>query len=197
MAIPPYAMQAILQQGQSGGGGGTFWNAFPSLMQGIFGHSNSPYDKAGKTYKEYLDKSTNAFNTFRDILDREKDPSAFVNKLMGDYQESPWAKNLQTNARRAAINAGSASGLTGSTPLMNQISQNASNISSEDQQNWLKNVLGVNSEYLSGSSHIADELSKLFGGAGEYLGGTAYGSENAKNSDRSDLWSGIAKLFGG
>ena len=94
--------------------------------------------------------------------------------------------------------------MTGSTPLQLQAQQNAQSISSGDMQNWLQNVLGINTQYGAGlhnqeqmGQHASDILSQLFQGAGEYKGGTNYGQEAGEQSDRNALWAGIAKMFGG
>jgi len=55
---------------------------------------------------------------------------------------------------RAANNIGSATGMTGSTPMMQQAQQNAQNISSGDMQNWLSQVLGINNQYGQGEAGL-------------------------------------------
>jgi hypothetical protein len=192
-----------------------FGAALPGLAQGFFGDSGKPYEEAWKGYKPFFEKAqksqnpffnagTQAIPQFQEWLNSQKDPSAFINHLMGGYQESPWAHYQQQQGIRAAQNVGSATGLSGSTALQQQAQQNAQGISSQDMNQWLQNVLGINTQYGSGlqhqeqmGQHAGDFLSQLFSNAGEYKGGTNYGQEAGEQSDRNALWAGIAKLFGG
>lgn len=205
-----------MQSGNSFGSNSTAPQAaIPGFLQFLFGNSGAPYEKANEAYQPYNQQARNVQNPFyragtsalpqfQDWLTGMKDPSAFINKLMGGYAESPMARNLQQASMRAGTNAASADGTVGSTPFAEQMQQNAGQISSMDQNNWLKNVLGINTEYGAGldrqigyGQHSADALSKLFGDAGEYAGGSAYGEQYGKNQDKNALWASIAKLFGG
>lgn len=195
--------------------GHQFWGGFPGIMQGMFGDSGRPYQRAGDAYKPYYEEAKGyqnpffsagqgAIPDFQKWLQGQQNPSGFINNLMGQYQESPYAHYQQQQGMRAARNMGSATGLTGSTPLMQQAQQNAQNISGQDMNQWLQNVLGINTQYGAGQSglmgmgqHAGDYLSQLAGNAGEYMGGTAYGREAGRQQDQNSLWSGIAKMFGG
>jgi len=201
--------QAGQQAGQQIGG------SIPGFLQYFFGHSGAPYEAANKAYTPFYNQAkeqqnpfyqagTGAIPQFQDWLGQMKDPSGFINNLMGKYQESPFAKFQQQQGMRAAQNMGSATGLTGSTPLQMQAQQNAQNISSQDMNQWLQNVLGVNNNYgsglfneMQGGQHSADMLSQLMQGAGEYRGGTAYGQAAGEQNDKSALWGALGKLFGG
>ena len=77
---------------------------------------------------------------YQDWLQTQKDPSKFINDQMANYQESPYAHYLQQQSMRAGQNAASASGLSGSTPLMQQMQQNSGQIASGDMNQWLQNV---------------------------------------------------------
>lgn len=207
--MDPEMMEMMAQAGHQ------IWSGVPGIAQGLWGHSDRPYQKAGEAYQPYYHEAQGYQNPFfqagqgalgdyQGWLKGQQDPSGFINHLMGQYQESPWAKYQQQQAMRAAQNMGSASGLTGSTPLQLQAQQNASNISSGDMQNWISNVLGINTNYgtglqglIQGGQGAANNMSSLASNAGEYMGGVNYGEQAGKNMDRNSLWSGIAKIFGG
>lgn len=209
MAASGMMIPALMQAGQAVGA------SLPGFMQYFFGQSDRPYKKAEEAYGPHYKRGREAQNPFyaagtgaipqyQDWLSNMKDPASFINKLMGQYQSSPWEQIMQQQARRAGVNAASASGLIGSTPYLQQAQQNASQISQMDMQNWLKNVLGINTEYghgqenlMTGGQHAADMLTNLENEAGQYYGGTAYGQEAGRQYDRSGLFSGITKLFGG
>jgi len=196
-----------MQQGQmmSGLGG---------LLGGLFGDSGAPYEDAMKQYREWAGKAENVQNPFlnagtgaigkyQDWLKGMQDPSKFINNMMGQYQESPWAKYQQQQAVRAGQNAASASGLTGSTPFAQQLQQNASNISSQDMNQWLQNVLGINTQYGQGQNNLmgyganaANALTKMYGDMGQQMGEAAYGQKAGENSDFMNMLGGGIQLAG-
>ncbi len=204
------AMMAMLLNKGSGA-----MEGLGSIFGGLFGNSAGPYKDAAKEFQKYMQMAQGSQSPFfgaglgglqnyQNWLGGMQDPSQFINKLMGGYQESPYAKNLQNQAMLAGQNMGSASGLTGSTPLMQQMQQNAGNIASGDQQNWLKNVLGVNSEYgqgqnalMQGGQHAADMFSQLFQNQGQGMAGLKYGEGAGKNQDFMSILGGLFKLLGG
>lgn len=210
----------------NGGGGGSFWdNAFQSgrnssqgffgLLQSLFNNNKSPYGEgfnATQPYYEgakefqnpFVKQGQEASGKFNSWLDNMQNPTEFINKIMGSYSQSPWAKNLESSAVRAGTNAASASGLTGSTPFAQQLQQTGANISSQDMQNFLQNVLGINSAYGAGENmqvergqHASDILSQLFSNQGNMAGGAAYGDQAWENQNSDSTWANIAKMFGG
>ena len=127
-----------------------------------------------------------------------KDPSQFINNLMGKYYQSPWAKNMIQQSNNAGTNAASASGLTGSTPFAQQLQQNAGNISSQDQNNWLQNVLGINTQYGAGQQSLANmgqSSANTLGDIYNRIGEGAYGARAGENQDRNNMMSGFLKMF--
>ena len=186
-----------------------------SILSGLFNDSGAPYESAMGEYQKYLDQAkqmqnpfyqagTSAIPQYQNYLNTMQNPSQFINNLMGQYQESPYSKYQQQQAMRAAQNMGSASGLTGSTPLMQQAQQNASNISSQDMNNWLDRVLGINTQYgqgignlMQGGQGSANALTNLLAQYGQLMGQGAYGKEAGEQADLSNLLSGIGSLASG
>jgi hypothetical protein len=127
-----------------------------------------------------------------------QDPTAFINNLMGGYQESPYAHYQQEQGMRAGTNMASASGLTGSTPFAQQLQENSQNISSKDMDQWLQNVLGINTQYGQGlntninrGQQSGNMLSNIYSNLGNQMGGGAFGSTMANNAKFSDILSGL------
>ncbi len=194
----------MLMQGAQGGKG-----ALGGILNGLFGNGGEPYDKASKELGDFWNRATgfqrpyqeagqNAIPQFQEWLQGQKDPSGFINNLMGGYQESPYAKFQQQQSIRAAQNMGSASGLTGSTPLMQFSQQNARDISSQDMNQWLQNVLGINTQYgaglaglMSGGQNSANSLSNLAGQFGQDIAKMAYGKSEAERQQRGGIWGGL------
>lgn len=194
---------------------GTLPAALPGFLQGMFGHSGRPYEKAANTYRDNFNQAPSyqepyneagqiAMPQFQQWLQKMKDPSGFVNSLMKGYNQSPWAKFETDQAQRFNTNQASASGLIGSTPYQQAGEQYAHDISSQDMQSWLQNVLGVNTQYgsgqqslVNGGQHSSDILSQLFSHFAENMGQAKYGEEAGKQGDQNSIWAGITKLFGG
>jgi len=187
------------------------WDSLGSITGGLIGGSSGkdPYKKAMKQYEKYgnqaasfqnpfFNAGTGAIGDYQNYLNNMKDPSKFINDLMGGYSASPYSQYLQDQSMRAAQNMGSASGLSGSTPLTQFAQENASNIASGDMNQWLQNVLGINNQYGGGLEKMmgmgqgaANNLSNIFGNLGQQMGGAAAGSQNYKNKNLNDILSGI------
>jgi uncharacterized phage infection (PIP) family protein YhgE len=154
------------------------------LFGGLFGDSGKPYDKN----QEYLEKAQQSYGPYQEWLNSQKDPTQFINNAMGQYQESPYAHNQQLQSMRAGQNAASAGGLSGSSPLYQQLQQNAGNISSHDQNQWLNHVLGINTQYGQGQQQYGNAMSSLY----DKMGENAYGKQAGKNQD---FWNSIGSGF--
>ena len=164
---------------------GMFGGGLLDLLEGMFRHSDKPYQQN----QDYLQKGLESYGPYKEWLEQHKNPNEFVNNLMGDYSESPYAHNLQQQSLRAGQNAASASGLSGSTPLMQQLQQNAGNITSQDQNQWLQNVLGVDTNYGNGQKDYANSLNSIYGNMGE-------NSYNQNTAKQNDFWKALGGGFG-
>lgn len=197
-----------------GGGAG-------GLLASLFsGDPSAPYKAGMDKMKEYTGQAASFQNPFysagtaaipeyQDWLKGMSDPTKFINDIMGQYTESPYSKYEQDQAMRAAKNMGSASGLTGSTPLQLQAQENASNIANKDMERWLQDVLGINTQYGSGlqreigsGQESANQLTRLFSELARQLSAGAFGSKMAdmKNTggmfgDLASIGTGIGSLF--
>lgn len=224
--MDPATLQMLMGMfGGGGGGGGGMGQLFGvggagqqgyggrsplgGILGGLFGHSDRPYKDAMKQYQEYMGKAEGVQNPFLDFgkrampgyeqwLSGMKDPTAFINKTMGGYQESPYAKYQQEQGMRAAQGMGSASGLSGSTPLTQFAQQQAQDISGKDMNTWLQNVLGVNQQYGQGlfgqmgmGQHAADILAQMYGQMGQNMGGLAYGAGQGRQNDLMGILGGL------
>jgi hypothetical protein len=185
---------------------GMFSSGLGGLFGGLFGNSGKPYDayqqwaeKAAQQQQPYTQAGAQGLNNYQEWLNSQKNPTEFINGLMGDYNESPYAQYQQKQSLRAGQNAASASGLSGSTPLMQQLQQNAGNISSQDQNQWLQNVLGINTQYgqgqqnlINGGQNAANSLGNIYNNQGE----AAYGGQAGKQQDFWNTVGGGLGIFG-
>ncbi len=208
--MDPMTMMSFLQQAHN-----SLYGGLSGIGEGLglYGDSSEPYKNAEDTLHNFYNQSkgfqnpflnmgTSAIPQMQDWLKGMQDPSSFINNLMGKYQESPWAKFQQQQAIRSAQNMGSQSGLTGSTPLTQFAQQNAQNISSQDMNQWLQNVLGINTQYgqglgneISGGQNAANTLTNAATGFGEDIAGMRYNEKAAENNQRGNLWGGIFNLI--
>lgn len=210
-----------VDMGSSGGGGmggmspggNTPWGSLVSmgghLLSDLFSHPGQPYQNAMNQVGQYTQQGANALNPYaqgganeipqyQQWLKSMQNPSQFENNLMSQYQESPTAKYMQQQAVRSAQNAGSSSGLMGSTPMEQQVQQNASNISQQDMGNWLQNALGINTQYGQGMNNMintgeqgANSLANLYQNEGNTMGNLAYGQGVAQNQNQANIFSDI------
>lgn len=197
-----------------------FWNFMtagtPALasgasgfLGGLFGDSGAPYEAAMDQYKKWAQQAqkyqqpfyeagSNAIPQFQNWLNTMQDPSQFINTTMGGYQESPWAKYQQQQAMRAGLNAASMGGLPGgaggaglgSTPMTQFAEQQARNISSQDMNQWLQSVLGINTQYgagqaglMSQGANAANALTNMYGNMGQQMGEAAFGRKSGESQD--------------
>jgi len=185
-----------------------------SILGGIFGASNDPYKAGMDQYKKYAQQGINVqqpfynagqqgMGNYQNWLQQMQNPSQFINNTMNQYQQSPWAQNEQQQAMNMGNNYASANGLSGSTPMAQQMQQNASNISSQDMQNWLGNVLGINSQYGQGQQNLmgvgqnaANQISGMYGNMANAMGSGAYGSAANQNNSWGNILGGLGGLVG-
>lgn len=201
--------------GMGGGAGSMIGSGLGGLFGGLFGNSGAPYDAAMDQYQQwgkkaqdvqnpFLQAGTGAIPQYQDWLKGMQDPSGFMNNLMGNYQQSPYAKYLTNQSLRAGQNAASASGLSGSTPFLEQMQQNAGNIASGDMNSWLQKVLGVNNQYGQGVGNMmnmgqnsANALTNMYGDMGKNMAEQSYNKKAAEGNDFWNMLGGGAQLAAG
>ena len=184
-----------------------FSSGLGGFLGGLFGDSGKPYEEYQKwgqqgvdAQKPFYNAGVGAVGNYQDWLNTQKDPSGFINSLMKNYNQSPYNTFLQKQAQNAGTNAASASGLIGSTPFLQQSQQNAANIGQQGMQDWLSQVLGINTQYgqgqqnlIQGGQNSANSLGTLYNQMGE----AGYGKEAGKHQDFWNTIGGGLGMFGG
>ena len=192
---------------------GGFGGGLASFLGGIFNDYEAPFREGGEAARPWWDKSANEWDPYsqfgqrgigkyEDWLNGMQNPGDFINKAMGQYQESPWARFSKDQAMRAGMNAASAGGTLGSTPFANEMAQQAAGISSQDMQQWLDRVLGVNTQYgqgwqnaINGGMNAAGGRSNIFQNRANMEGGIAGGEAAARNQRWNDIFGGAGQMF--
>lgn len=200
--------------------GSSFGKGLNGLFQGMFGPNPAePYQDAEDSLQNFYNQAQGAQNPFyqagigaipqyQQWLSGQQDPSQFINKIMGQYQESPYAKYLQDKTLRTGMNAASAGGVgnmggagLGSTPFLQQAQENSANISSGDMQNWLSHVLGINTQYgqgtqnlMTGGHNAANTLSQLAQNFGQDISQMKWNEKRAQQDQSNDLFGGLFNI---
>lgn len=202
---------------QMGGGGNPYtqYGLIPGLIGNLLGGGPSdPYQDAMDQMRKYEQKAagmqnpfwqagTGAIPQYQAWLKTMQDPTKFINQTMGQYQQSPWARFQTDQAMRANTNAASASGLIGSTPYQQAGEQYARDISSQDMNTWLGNVMGINTMYGQGlnnmmgmGQHAADAMTNFYGQMLDPMGIAAYGRSGANEQNMWNMMGGIGQMAG-
>jgi len=158
-----------------------------------------------QNYNPYIQRGSTAYDTMTPSLNRmTTDPTGFIDELMKHYQESQGYKLKRDEGLRAAGNTAAAGGMRGSLSDIETESRLADSLLGDDMQQWLQNVLGIQKEGLQGESHLYDTgfdaTKNLTGDLSNVLGtkaSLAFQGQANKNQQKSDLFSGLMKAFGG
>lgn len=190
-ASSSYSLGALIS-----GLGNLFGGDDPSqAYQAAQDQANKYYGMATNTQQPFYNAGTGAIPQYQQYLQQMSNPTGFINNIMSQYQESPWAKFQQQEAQRANNNMASAAGLIGSTPWQRAGEDYARNISSQDQNQFLQNVLGVNTSYGSGLNNLLNYganagniLSQLYGQQANTNANMAYGGAAADQNQNQSMW---------
>lgn len=152
----------------------------------------SPYQQAG----------ANQLGTLTGAENKLLDPSALLSNWMSKYQESPYAKQSQSNAKSAGLDAASSMGLMGSSSALNNIQKSSSDIMNADRSQFLNDLMqkymsgvGIGQNIYNTGAATAGNMGNQALGVGENLGQAAYGARAAPGNRMADMMAMAAKMF--
>lgn len=137
------------------------------------------------------------------------DPSALLDKWMGSYNTSDYAKRSMDNAKASGLDAASSMGLSGSNAAVHNIQNSSSDIMNADRQSYLNDMM---TKYMAGigigqnmygigastagnmgnnMSHMGDQAMNF----GQNMGQAAYGARNAPGDMLKNLLAMGAKMY--
>jgi hypothetical protein len=158
-----------------------------------------------KYYDPFINRGNEASNTLNPQFNQMSgDPAQFLEGLMGKYEPSRSYQLRNQEALQSAGNTAAAGGMRGSLGDIKNESRISDALLGDDMQQWLNNVLGIQTRGQTGLGHEADtgyDASKsLSGDLSNVLGtqaGLAFQGQANQNQNRSDKLSGILQALGG
>lgn len=174
-------------------------------FSGIFDPGKA-YRSAGKEIKKgyeqgqgYLDPYNQAgmgqINKLTGAQDRLMDPAALQNEWAKGYQMSPYAQQLQDQAKAGGMDAASSQGLLGSSSAINAIQQGSSNIMNADRQQYMNDLMqkymtgiGVGQDIFHQGGSAANQMSQNANAYGQNMAGVKFGEGNAMMNQAMNMF---------
>lgn len=166
-------------------------------MLDSFLHPEKGYKKAGeqqeKYYKDaqgnlqpYNQNGQDQYGRLNDQANQLNDPAALQNKWAAGYEESPYAKQMEGQAKEAGMGAASSMGLMGSSSAVNNIQQSSHDIMQSDRQQYMNDLMnkytqsiGIGQNLYGQGQQAAGQMSQNSMNQGTAMGNIAYGQQNA------------------
>lgn len=186
-----------------------------SWLSSLFGGGKNPADSAmpylnqipGQTLpymQPYFNAGTQALNPLQDQYSHLLgDPGSFMNKMGESYQQSPGFKAAMENALTAGNHASAAGGMAGTPQDQFQQMKMATDLTNQDYNGWLQNVLGLYGAGLSGEQGLAgmgqqagQSMADMIAQTLAQQGNMAFRGQQEQNSQRNSMLGGLGKLGG-
>jgi hypothetical protein len=104
----------------------------------------------------YFNAGKEGLGAYQQGVNQMADPSAFYEKVLGNYDVSPAAKFRLAKTMDQLKNASYANGMYGSGAQRQGEIDYANEEIGADQQNYLNNILGIFGNYLTGQNNLAN-----------------------------------------
>lgn len=130
----------------------------------------SPYQQAG----------VGALGNFASFNQNYANPTQAYNNIMGNYQMTPAAQFQMQQMNKNMQNQQAAGGITGSPAAMKDMNQYDQGLVSQDQQQYLQNVLGIGNTYTNNLSQMMGE---------------GLGAAQGMNQNRMQLGGDLSQLY--
>jgi hypothetical protein len=118
--------------------------------------------------------------------DKLLNPAGLENEWSSGYEMSPYAQQMQKQAKIAGLDAASSQGLLGSSTSLANIQQGASNIMQRDRQQYMKDLMekymagiGIGQNQYNTGAQMGGQMGTQALGVGEQRGAGVYGAANA------------------
>lgn len=201
-----------MSRGQLGAGAGGLIGAG---LGGLFADWNNPADAASPYFDQIPGQLEKYFNPYIQAGNRAlpgleqqygkliTDPSGRLNEIGAGYQQSPGFQFAMQQALQGAGHASAAGGMAGSPMAQQQSMQLASDIASQDYNNYMRNALGLYGQGLQGQHGLYNTGAESGMRMGENLASVlaqrarlAYEGQNAENQRSGGIWGSIGSGLG-
>ncbi len=123
-----------------------------------------------------------------------KDPVAFMNNIMSQYQESPGFKFKKDQLLKQAGNTAAAGGMRGTGQDVFNEDMLTNSLMSQDMQQWLQNSLGIlgtglgeENQLFNTGFNASSDLANILGSNLTQEGGLAFQGQAQQNENANDL----------
>lgn len=186
-----------------------------SWLSEWFHGGKSPSDAASKytnqipkTIEKYgkgaFERGERAGSALEDALSKYLNPQDYYNEIMSGYMPSEAYKFKQARMSDAAANTAAAGGMRGTAADQLKQQELTQSLLSSDMQDYLKNILGIESTGLQGEEDLYGKGTDVGRGMSSDLanylnqmGDMAYREQMQKNQAPWDALKGIGGIIGG
>ncbi len=156
------------------------------------------YKKAGEQYEKYynqaqgymdpyMQQGKNQMGRLNEAENSLLDPAGLENKWASGYEMSPYAKQMQDQAKGSGMDALSSMGLLGSSTGINTLQQGASNIMNKDRQQYMNDLMdkyktgiGLGQGMYNTGAGMASNMGTNAMNQGNRMGEAKFGQQNAQ-----------------
>lgn len=171
-------------------------NAAQPYLQQIPGVGHQYYDP-------YVQQGQQAGQTLQSEYGKQLDPATFMNQLMEQYKPSEASQFRKDDLMKEMAAISGQGGYAGTPMAQRQYGEQANRIMSEDQQQYLKNALGIYDQGIEGERDIYNKGYGASGSMADLLGGTlgsqatmGFEGQAQQNKNRQELIAAFGKLLG-
>lgn len=158
--------------------------------------SNQYYNQAQGGLQPYSDMGQNAGGALQKMLEQLSDPQKLQGEWLKNYEQSPYAQQLQGQAQSSGMDAASQMGLMGSSSALNNIQQQSGNIMQKDRNDYLQNLMQQYNQGLGLGENLYGQGANAAGQMGQNAmtqGGNMANLEYGKRQAGPEMLGGLGK----
>lgn len=122
-------------------------------------------DIARQYYNPYIERGNKAYEEYDPVISgMTQDPTSYLNKILEGYEPSKGYETKRDEMLRAARNTAAAGGMAGSNQDVSLGTTIVDSLLSQDMQQWLQNVLGIQKTGLAGEQNLMNQGFQASGG---------------------------------
>ena len=152
------------------------------------------YNEAQGYRKPYMDNGVGAGNSLQEMMKKLMNPGSLQDEWSKGYSKSPYATQLQDEARTGGMDAASAMGLGGSSASLSNIQKGSSDIMQKDRQNYMDDMMkkymsamGIGESMYGTGANTANSAASGAQSHGEWQGQNTFNEKNAGSSQMKQM----------